>query len=621
MNATPHITPVEGISVILIILVLLMVLGGVVAMIAMLANRKTRVAGIVLLVFGVMALLFVGAGLFAYRSARVDRAMSFGQSVELERTAQQARQRSLEESIAVRERLRPTIMPPAPSAVPAPVILDKRLVAEGRMGLVAADSASNEDDGETAVAEVVSDGEMAPTAGEVPEAAAEPAPTEPPAAADPAAAEPAASTEPAAAEPASTEPEAATKPATAELAPAAAIPGESTPTAPAPVVPAASVEKAASTPGERPSWVDAPAQRVDDSYQMSITIGPYTSRLECEARLPGALQEAAHEYGSLLWGPQNAYPLALSTDFLRERLVQQQWEETIHASFGPMVQLHVLLRFDQAIKTYLEQQRTQSIVTTRIWCAGAALTAILLVLAVLFAFLKTDQATGGKCRGRLTLAAVLMVFAMSAMMLLGLRLLDVRTMGPRTMEVPSKAAPATATVVPVDPVGLTLAESEDSPRALSPAERFQYSATKSWVALAAVIGLVAAVLGGFAALVALLAHPRTREVGLMALVLGGVVLLGLSMPEVGPNLKHLLLLAAMGVPLLIVAAVDHKRRVWTLGFLGCAIAASWISPYHPAGMLIAIVPLVAVYALGVLIWRKQRAVAEPANPDPKHVTG
>ena len=175
------------------------------------------------------------------------------------------------------------------------------------------------------------------------------------------------------------------------------------------------------SPGERPSWVDAPAQRVDDAYQMSIAIGPYTSRLECDAHLPGALQEAAREYGSLLWGPENAYPFPLPADYLRQRLVQQQWEETIQASFGPMVQLHVLLRFDQTFKTYLEQQRTQAIVTMRIWYAGAALAAILAVLSALFALLKVDQATGGKCRGRLAVAAVLMVFAMSALTLLGVQ--------------------------------------------------------------------------------------------------------------------------------------------------------------------------------------------------------
>ena len=52
----------------------------------------------------------------------------------------------------------------------------------------------------------------------------------------------------------------------------------------------------------RPAWVDAPPRLVGDVYQMSIMVGPYTTRQECDAHLGEALQEALDRYVEICLG-------------------------------------------------------------------------------------------------------------------------------------------------------------------------------------------------------------------------------------------------------------------------------------------------------------------------------
>jgi uncharacterized membrane protein len=181
----------------------------------------------------------------------------------------------------------------------------------------------------------------------------------------------------------------------------------------------ASVEKRAEKPAEkpagetkpsaaepRPSWVDAPPCRVGDPYQMSVVVGPYATRRECDDKLPEALQGALDAYVESYLGPQSAGRVRLPVEDLREQLVKDQWEETIQASFGPMQQLHVLLQFDHKLRDRIKEQRNNAIIARRLVYTGAGVAGVLLLLTIVFAVLKVDHATGGAYRGRLALAAV-----------------------------------------------------------------------------------------------------------------------------------------------------------------------------------------------------------------------
>ena len=116
----------------------------------------------------------------------------------------------------------------------------------------------------------------------------------------------------------------------------------------------------------RPAWVNAPPQLVGDVYQMSIAVGPYTTRAECDAKLPEALQEALDHYVNVCLGDQAVDDIRLPADYLREQLVKAQWEETRQHSVGPMTWLHVQLQFDRKIKDRILEEHRQAIIGRRL---------------------------------------------------------------------------------------------------------------------------------------------------------------------------------------------------------------------------------------------------------------
>lgn len=142
---------------------------------------------------------------------------------------------------------------------------------------------------------------------------------------------------------------------------------------------------------QRPAWVDTPPARVGDVYQTAVTVGPYISRLECDAKLPDALSEALQQYTATTIGPSAAGRIVLPPDFLTEQLVAEQWQETVQTSFGPMIQLHVLTRFDAPVQQRIASAWKQAVITRRLWLAGIGLSSILGFLAILFVGLKVTR--------------------------------------------------------------------------------------------------------------------------------------------------------------------------------------------------------------------------------------
>lgn len=180
------------------------------------------------------------------------------------------------------------------------------------------------------------------------------------------------------------------------------------------VVQEATIEPAVAKPETRPAWVDAPPQSVDDAYQMSITVGPYTTRAECDAKLPEALQEALDRYVDMCLAGEPLVAVRLPPDELRDRLVKDQWEETRQYSVGPMTQLHVLLEFDRKFKERVLDQRHRAIVASRLRTTAMWAAVGLILLTTVFAYLKADLATEGVYRGRLRLATTMVILALAA---------------------------------------------------------------------------------------------------------------------------------------------------------------------------------------------------------------
>jgi hypothetical protein len=138
----------------------------------------------------------------------------------------------------------------------------------------------------------------------------------------------------------------------------------------------------------RPTWVDASPQVIDGVYQTNITVGPYTTRGECDAKLPEALQDAITHYVDVYLDEDIPGRIPLPDDNFCRQLVKDRWEETRQSSVGPMIQLHVLLGFDRQVKERVLEAYRQTLVAERLWWTGGALAAVLTLLAALYSYLK-----------------------------------------------------------------------------------------------------------------------------------------------------------------------------------------------------------------------------------------
>jgi len=141
----------------------------------------------------------------------------------------------------------------------------------------------------------------------------------------------------------------------------------------------------------RPAWVDAKPRKVGNAYQMSTVVGPYTTRLECDAKLPEVLREALDRYVDTCLGPEAVGHINLPGDELGRLLVKEQWEETKQFSVGPMKQLHVLLEFDHKFKDLVEQEWKVAIVAGRLKVAVVAIATTLVLLLALFGYLRISR--------------------------------------------------------------------------------------------------------------------------------------------------------------------------------------------------------------------------------------
>lgn len=157
----------------------------------------------------------------------------------------------------------------------------------------------------------------------------------------------------------------------------------------------------------RPDWVDAPPGVADDAYQTTVVVGPYTTSMECNRRLPGALSEALNDYVLLYLGSPADHYVHLPNDYVLENIVKGTWEENKQTSVGPMKQLHVRLVFDRKTNALIKQtwddaQRNRRI-EERLLVAGAVLACVLGLMLVAFVVLKIDIKTKGAYRKHLAL--------------------------------------------------------------------------------------------------------------------------------------------------------------------------------------------------------------------------
>lgn len=149
----------------------------------------------------------------------------------------------------------------------------------------------------------------------------------------------------------------------------------------------------------RPAWVDAQPGRQGEVYRQTATIGPYSTRIECDGKLPEALQTALADYTEIYLGPAAARQIEWPAEKLAEWLIKDQYEETIHASVGPMIQLHLLLEFDHQMQERIADAWQRVQINHRLWVGGAVMAAGLALLALVYGYLKFNLAPAGDHKG------------------------------------------------------------------------------------------------------------------------------------------------------------------------------------------------------------------------------
>jgi len=160
----------------------------------------------------------------------------------------------------------------------------------------------------------------------------------------------------------------------------------------------------AETPA-RPAWVDSvDVQKVvtgyspasGKAYRVKATVGPYTSRMECDAHLTADVEDVVARYIENILGNEAARHVRLPDHYIRQHVVKEQWEEPVDASFGPMVQLHVLLEFDNQAREIAKKKWHDYRVQQRLWYTGAAAVVVLLMLAMAYGFLRGGWSMPGR---------------------------------------------------------------------------------------------------------------------------------------------------------------------------------------------------------------------------------
>jgi hypothetical protein len=173
----------------------------------------------------------------------------------------------------------------------------------------------------------------------------------------------------------------------------------------------------------RPTWVDAPPGRAGNDYIATASVGPHATRALCDRDMTAELRRVTDEFIERLIGePGAAARVALPLARIQRDIVQEEYQEPVQASFGPMIKLHARLKFDKRMQDTIESEHRQALMHERLRHTAAGAGLLLALVGTLFGYLKLDTLTKGYYSGRLKLAAaaaILSAVAASAAVLRG----------------------------------------------------------------------------------------------------------------------------------------------------------------------------------------------------------
>lgn len=162
-------------------------------------------------------------------------------------------------------------------------------------------------------------------------------------------------------------------------------------------------------PAPRPKWLDEPTGLVNGVYYTIVVAGPHSTRADCDEELPAKLTEAVNRYIDSYLGEGASHLVSLPPGYVKDEIVQADYEETYNASFGPMKNLHVQLAFDRKVCSELKRRYHQALADLRMKEVAIGGGSVLLLLGAMFSYLKLDTATRGYYTGRLRVATALAI--------------------------------------------------------------------------------------------------------------------------------------------------------------------------------------------------------------------
>jgi hypothetical protein len=162
-------------------------------------------------------------------------------------------------------------------------------------------------------------------------------------------------------------------------------------------------------PAPRPKWVDEPAGLVGGVYYRNVVAGPHATRAGCEEAMRGELQTAVEQFIESHLGAGASQLVQLPPSYIRNEIVKDYYEETYNASFGPMKNLHAHLAFDGRVRANMERMYHAARAQSRMKEVALGAGGVLVLLGVLFSYLKLDTMTRGYYTGRLRLALALIL--------------------------------------------------------------------------------------------------------------------------------------------------------------------------------------------------------------------
>jgi len=188
---------------------------------------------------------------------------------------------------------------------------------------------------------------------------------------------------------------------------------QETPTASAEVKPAEAPAAVEANLPPKPSWVDRPLHREGNGYMVDAVGEPFATEIECEAALADCVWKKAVCPYVENFLPEASGKVDLPPAVLRNFVVGR-WVEKRSIHQGEVQMLHALVQLDPGAQRTIADAYRQTIAVRHLQKFGTYFGAGFLLLAAAWGYLKADSASGGRRRGVLRTAVVLVILSVAA---------------------------------------------------------------------------------------------------------------------------------------------------------------------------------------------------------------